>query len=310
MVMSQAPEQLIEWARELEGAFEGFLESEKELKDIIDDELDRGEEAVQNEKKELHMEGEIEKDIEEIQQDLIDIQNDIEEMNDLIENRPDISDSDLLRSFKGKFEHDLIEDIKQIEGDLKEVRDSVHLIKEMEKENLESINIEVEEYETTYELLAQGDSEIGKVDEMTDAFLKTASDSGDEELSRISSTLENLRKKLESKLSELEREESGVGNEIAEEEDLVLKEITEDDDILKEIKKEIQEDKKILRELDKLREATAKLGGQEIAAHIEEFENQLSSIEEVLEAIFGAIEEMEQALKQEKEELDEANPES
>ena len=307
--MSRAPQEMIEWSEELENILEEFLNNENKLKKIIDQEISEGEEVIEVEREEVELEGQVEQDIEKIQSDLSDIQEDIERMVDLLNDSDiEMSKSDKLSNFEQQFEEQLIQDIENIEIAINHIESEVNEIKEDSMEALQEIDKESQQYEGTYELLVKADNQVGKIDEMVDSFLQTAQDAMDDQLSRMGNTIADQRQSLEQRLSQLEEEEGQVGREINKEENIIMnKLLPENQQIMQELKQEITEDKQIIGELDKLKAGIDDLGDHDLAEHLDDFEEQMVSIEEHMESIFGAIEEMEEALETEASELDEAN---
>lgn len=312
--MSQAPPQMKEWAGELEQALEEFVNNESQIKKIVDKEMQEGEKVIKEEKHELDVEGEVEHDIGEIKEDLDELLKTLKSWEDQVSND---SQAQFAGALEGEMEETSGRDLVQIEEDVKQIKKDVHEIKEEEfNDEIPTMETEVAEVETTYELIVQADNQINRIDQMANDLLNTVSshkqntprDGRDQEIIELANAIESLREKLETQLNQIENEQQEVVKEIQQEEDLIWKEINIDKEELEELKTLIKESKSEDGEVQKLIKWAKKQGNQDYVDLFESIDGHLKRIEPELEAIFEAVKEMEEALEQAAQDMGEVDP--
>lgn len=312
--MSQAPPQLKQWAGELEQTLEEFVNNESQIKKIVDKEMQEGQKVIKEEKHELDIEGEVEQDIGEIKEDLDDLlkllrkDEEIFGKDNQAQNKPELV---------GEIKERGGRDIVQIEKDIKQIKLDLQQIKEEEfNDEIPTVETEAAEVQTTYKLLVEADNHISKVDQMVNDLLRTVSghrnntppEGQDKEIIELSNAVESLRQGLENQLNQIENEQQEVIKEIEQEENLIWKEINLDKQELEQLQTLIKESKAEDSELQKLIEWAEKQGNPDLVKGFKGIEGHLKRIETELEAIFGVVKEMEQAIEQAVRDLDGANP--
>lgn len=314
--MSQAPPQLKEWAGELEQALEEFVNNESQIKKIVDKEMQEGQKVIKEEKHELDIEGEVEHDIGEIKEDLDELLNMLKNWENTISNNDQAQNSTAL---EGKVEEISGRDMTQIEQDIKEIKEDLGEIKEEEfNDEIPTIEVEATEVQTTYQAIVEADNEVSFIDEMANSLINTvnehrnntAPNSQDQEIIEIANAVEQLREQLENQLKQIENEQQEVIREISEEEDALWKEIKLDKEELEQLNTLIEEAGEEDHELQKLIKWAESQGNQYYLDFFEKVDDHLNRIHENLTSISDVVEEMEQALEQATEDLDEANPET
>lgn len=312
--MSQAPPQLKQWAGELEQTLEEFVNNESQIKQIVDKEMQEGQKVIKEEKHELDIEGEVEHDIGDIKEDLDDLLGMLKSWEKEIEQN---SQAQNAAALEGEVKEVSGRDLVQIEEDIKQIKQDLQQIKEEEfNDEIPTIETEAAEVQTTYQLVTEADNQVSKVDQMVNDLLKTVSahrsntpqQGQDQEIIEVSNAVESLRKKLEDQLNQIENEQQQVVKEIDEEENIIWKEINLDKEELEQLQALVKESKSEDGEVQKLIKWAKNQGNQDYVEFFEKVDEHLKRIENELEAIFGVVKEMEQALEQAAQDLDGANP--
>ncbi len=263
--------------------FNEILEGDQELERAVKEEMRTGEEIIQEEKQDLSLEKNWNKDLSQIQNKLSEARKSLEE------------DGSLQVTARS---------LELIHSNLQEIAEGVQNVRNNKENELEELEIEFKDEEEITDSLEVQESNLSKLNQMRNSFSKTVREGNIKSLESLKGRIDHKWGEIQEEIEEIREQQAEASEEITQEEKLVRKELGLEQEIVEDMNVEVKLFKGLISDLKDAEQAGVREGDEYEAVELDELETKVERIGTEMEKIEEHIEKIETLATQEKKALD------